>query len=274
MKRIIPTVCFSLLLMSCMPFLHSNTSHDNERAMSKGMTISVKSKMGNLSIEALDDLTRKLYWDGRTKQVKMDYRNERWFGKYGAYSPGGRSDVHVVIEEGQQHFCSQQEAEEWLLFQDPKMNYIFTKDGLAIGWYKEYNKKKDGFPDVLLVDIVHIYILDKKPTDLSNAQDSLFTITYSNDYVDNVKIGQNRPSVPKIIGQRMYSGMSIDIMEERGITTEQVERCIANGNILKEGAILKYLKNGGYTEYIHTSRWGDVVWAIIDKDNRVVLVGE
>ncbi|MDO9392287.1 MAG: DUF4258 domain-containing protein [bacterium] len=265
MKRIVSFLCLSFLVMGCMPFtMLWYIPHGNEMVMSEGMSISIKNKTGVIRIEALGNLTRKFFWDGNVDQTKMTYREGRWFGNYGAYSPGGRSDVHIVIEEGQQHFCSQLEAEEWLMIQDPKMNYIFTKDGLAVGWYKEFNRIKDGFPDILLVDVIQVYISGIKPVDLANAQDSLFTVTFSKDYIDKVKIGQFQPSIPKMIGQRMYSGISIDIMKERGITAEQVENSIAKGEILKKG---------DFVSYIYFKRGEDLVWATIDKDGRVVLVG-
>lgn len=237
--------------------------HNNEMVMSKGMSIQVKNTTGSIRIEALDDLTRKYNWDGNVKQTKMRYRDERWNGAYGAYSPGGRSDVHIVIEEGQQQFCSQKEAEEWLMLQDPKMNFIFTKDGLAVGWYKEYNNIKYGAPDALLVDIIQVYLSGKKPIDLANAQDSLFTVTYSNSYIDDIKIGQLQPSVPKMIGQRMYSGKAIDLMQEKGIKPENIEQCIAKGTTSTIGDYICY-----------AGRPHDFLWVIIDKNNRVVLVGD
>jgi hypothetical protein len=233
-------------------------------AMSKGMTISVKSKIGNLSIEALDELTRKLYWDDRTKQVKMNYRDERWFGNYGAYSPGGSRDVHIVITDGQQHFCSQQEAIEWLMFPDYIMTSIYTSNGLSISWYKSY-KAQTGGRDILTVLITQIYILGKKPVDLPNAQDSLFTVTYSSDYVDNVKIGQFQPSMPKVIGHRLYSGKAIDIMEEQGISAEQVEHCIAKGissdkykpdDLFERSEYYANMKKGDYISYTYTGFLG------------------
>lgn len=254
-----------LLVAVNMSKLHigNNGMKSHEMVMCQGMSISIMNKTGSIRIEALDDLTRIFYWDGNIEQAKMVYRGERWFGKYGAYSAGGRSDVHIVVEEGQYHFCSQLEAEEWLKLQDPKKNYIYTKDGLVVGWYKEYNRIKDGFPDALLVDIVQIYIFGKKPINLANAQDSLFTVTYKNDYVDKIKISQFQPSIPKKIGKRMYSGMSIDIMEERGFKPDKVERCIAKGIILKEGDYISYI-----------GRTDDFLWVTLDKDNRVVLVGQ
>lgn len=274
MKRKVLVVCLSFLVMGCMPFtMLWYIPHGNEMVMSEGMSISIKNKTGIINIEALGNLTRKFYWDGNVDQTKMTYRAGRWFGNYGAYSPGGRSDVHIVIEEGQQHFCSQLEAEEWLMLQDPKMNYIFTKDGLALGWYKEYNRIKDGYPDVLSIDVIQVYISGKKPDNLANAQDSLFTVTFSKDYLDNVKISKFKSSIPKMIGQRMYSGKSIDIMENQGITAKQIEHCISEGKVLEEGGRVTPLRKLGYKEYTYFSRREGVIWAILDKENRAVLVG-
>lgn len=256
---------FLLLVVVNMSKLHigKNGMQGHEMVMSSGMSISINNKTGNITVEALDGLLRKFYWDDKIRQAKMMYRSERWYGAYGAYSPGGRSDVHMVIEEGQQHFCSQLEAQEWLIFQDPKMNFIFTKDGLVVGWYKEYNRVKNGHPDILNVEIFQLYVLGKKPVDLPNAQDSLFTITYSKDYVDKVKIGQFQPNTPKMIEQRMYSGKSIDMMEERGITPKQVENCIEKGKIRKKG---------DYPWYSYFPSSGGMLFVTIDKDGRVVRV--
>jgi hypothetical protein len=252
--------------------IDKSSMQEHEMAMSKGMTISIISKIGNLRIDALDDLTRKLYWDGKTRQAIMRYRDERWFGNFGAYSPGGRNDVHIVITDGQQHFCSQQEALEWLMFPDYTKTSIYTSDGLSIMWHKENNAHKGG-RDLLSVDITQIYILGKKAANLPNAQDSLFAITYSKDYADIIQIGKFQPSMPEVIGQRLYSGKAIDIMKEQGISAEQVEHCIAKGissdkykhdDLYERSEHCANMKKGSYISYTYT---------IIDKDGRVVLVG-
>lgn len=252
-----------LLITLSMSSPKINKLHNNEMVMSKGMSIQVKNKTGTIRIEALDDLTRKYYWDGNIRQGKMRYRDKRWYGAYGAYSPGGERDIHIVVEEGQQHFCSQNEAVEWLMFMDPKMNYIYTKDGLLVGWYKETNPPN--YPNVLSVEIYQIYISGKKPVDLPKAQDSLFTITYSDEYIDNIKIGQFEPNKPKMIGQRLYSGRALDIMDEkRFITPKRVETCIVKGKVLTE-------YEGEYICYIYSTFRG-VTYVTIDKDKRIVKV--
>lgn len=64
---------------------------ENERVMSPGMSIAVKSSDGEGVIAAGKGLKRFYSWNGGTRAVEMCPRQERWYGLNGLYFPGGGS---------------------------------------------------------------------------------------------------------------------------------------------------------------------------------------
>lgn len=48
--------------------------------------------------------------------------------------------MHAVLEEGQQHFSSVDEAQRWLAKREKFMDYVSTRDGLVVGWKQQARK--------------------------------------------------------------------------------------------------------------------------------------
>jgi hypothetical protein len=97
-------------------------------------------------------------------------RGERWYGSLGLYFPGPgehwqeHEDVsRCVVEEGQQHFKTADDAQEWLA--DRKyMRYVYRDDGLVVGWKKVLARKQ------LNVEVWQIYVNGKKPDKLDGSE--------------------------------------------------------------------------------------------------------
>jgi hypothetical protein len=118
----------------------------NELVMVKGSSIEAKTVNGKIKITADDGLSRTYTWDGASRTAQLRPRKNRWYGSFGAYFPG--QDFHWdenngirrgVMEEGQQHFNSLDEAIAWL-----KLPYnsdcVYRDDGLVVCYSKNIER--------------------------------------------------------------------------------------------------------------------------------------
>jgi hypothetical protein len=143
----------------------------NEVAMMPGSTITATTSLGTISIQAGKGLKRSYTWDGSTRSVEMVPRDKRWYGSLGLYFPGpgnhwkpNNGITRGVVEEGQQHFKTVDEAMKWIN-EHLWMPLVYRNDGLAVGWRKVPERSQ------LNVDVWQIYIDGKKPTALPGSAD-------------------------------------------------------------------------------------------------------
>jgi hypothetical protein len=148
-----------------------------ETVMVPGMRITATTSTGTIAITAVDDLTRSYTWEGATRSVEMDPRTERWYGSLGLYFPGPSDHwqehngiTRGVLEEGQQHFKTTQEALHWI--RSRWIPYVYRDDGLVVGWNKTLPRKQ------LNVEVWQLYVNGKKPQQLPGSQNKQITITY------------------------------------------------------------------------------------------------
>jgi hypothetical protein len=163
------------------PGIKNNTDSPpvkNEIVMSPGMKITATTPNGTIAVSAGNGLTRSYTWDGATRSVEMWPRTERWYGSLGLYYPGPGFHwkehdgiARGVLEEGQQHFKTVDEALKWIRAQN-SMPHVYTKTGLVIGWMKVLSRKQ------LNVDVWQIYINGRKPTNLPGSQNGKILVTY------------------------------------------------------------------------------------------------
>lgn len=132
-----------------------------ELVMTPGTTIVASTSQGTIHISYVDRYTRRYVWDGYDKTFRHQTRQERWNGSLGMYRPQGDGTMHVVMEEGQQHFSSVGEARNWLAKEERFTDYVWTRDGLAVGW-KQQARPGDGYL-ALHVDVWQILVDGKKP---------------------------------------------------------------------------------------------------------------
>jgi len=239
--------------------------------MGDGMIIEVTNDAGSIRIEAEKGTLRTYRWPQGEERVKMWRRWQRWCGSKGLYHPSGAhsSNLHLVVEEGQQHFCSEKEAIEWLNYTNPDklLSRVYTSDGLVIGW-RETGGKITGESDfyAVTIEVWQIYINGQKPKNLTGAKTDRIRISYfgSSD-PPPLKRSNFKPSQPKRINQRLYSGRAIDLMKERGVTVAAVE------NILKHGRLLSLNRenNHGMKFFMHNESH---LLVVLDNDDRVVTI--
>jgi hypothetical protein len=232
-----------------------------ELVMAPGMVIEATNSNGTITIRAEDELKRIYFWDDKSKSVKLVPRWKRWYGSLGAYSPGGGLRVHAVVEEGQQHFCCESEAIEWLDWQNERMQWVCTKDGLVVGFV--VSEHPSGNQTAIAVEVWRFYINGKRPENLSGDQSKKIKIFVNGEpSATQVPIGSFVPSKPMKINGRQYAGRAVDLMKEMSISPQDVER------VLIESAGKEY-RDGKYTVFPGKCKSG-YCSVTLDESGRVV----
>lgn len=236
----------------------------NEVVMCEGMRIVVERQDETLEISAQDDVRRSYATGGVDASFKLRPREARWYGSLGLYRASGNRDVHAVLEEGHQYFASEQEALEWLKWQDHRLHYLYNSSGLVVGWSLQRNPSESGPQHALSVELWQFYIDGKKPVSLANANDDALRISYQSDRCERAAASNYVASQPQYLAGREYSGKAIDILKERAIDPRQVEQAIREGE--------RYEKNG-LKGYLYDLPNGGLLWVLLDASGRVVLLG-
>ncbi len=148
----------------------------SEIVMIPGMKITAVTVDGPIAITCGTGLKRSYTFEGATRSVEMWPRDERWYGSLGLYYPGPGDHWRAhngisrgVLEEGQQHFQSEQEALDWLA-RRKWMPYVYTADGLVVGWSKTLPRRQ------LNVEVWQIYINGHKPKGLQGSEDDKISL--------------------------------------------------------------------------------------------------
>jgi hypothetical protein len=144
---------------------------ENEVVMEPGSRITAKTPAGTIVIGAGQGLRRSYTWNGATRAVEMLPRDERWYGSLGIYFPGPGNHwvehegiTRGVVEEGQQHFNSTDDALAWLKVQNWQP-HVWNSTGLVVGWRTVPERRQ------LNVDVWQVYVAGKKPADFPGADD-------------------------------------------------------------------------------------------------------
>jgi hypothetical protein len=221
----------------------STSLEGNEVVMCESMQIHAGDHHA-ITITAIDAVTRNYKTDSLDVTERLIPRSERWYGSSGLYKPTGTHALHMVLEEGQQHFHSADEAMDWLASGTyPKGTHIkYTPDGLVAVWAHSQN--------VLRVAIWQIYIQGNKPTNLDGASMSgLINVSMPHDKSrECAEVGNFTPSAPEIIGGRLFSGRSLDLMKERGVSANAIEKVISHGSASHLGDYTIYLNNDSFAD--------------------------
>jgi hypothetical protein len=150
-----------------------------ETVMTSGMLITARTPEGEIAIHAGEGFVRSYNWGGATRSLKMWPRRKRWYGSLGLYypGPGDHWKVHdgitrAVVEEGQQHFASLEEASSWLRSRNRGwMAYTYRDDGLVVGWKRVPSRRQ------LNVEVWQILIQGSRPTRLDGSENGKITVS-------------------------------------------------------------------------------------------------
>ena len=159
--------CTLICLMSCTNLVQS----DSEIVLCPGDAIMATKNTSKLTVTAINDVTRRYKIDGFDETLNLRPRPMRWFGSLGIYSPSGINGVHMVLEEGQQFFSSEEDALHWISIMPgsrKNFNLVSSSNGVVVGWVKEN--------DILLVQVWQVYIDGKIPVYFSGSNDAKITV--------------------------------------------------------------------------------------------------
>jgi len=154
--------------------------HEPEIVMTEGMEITATTETGTIVILAGKGFKRTYTWEGCTRSETLEPRCQRWNGSLGIHSgglgdhwPKCRGISRGVLNEGQQHFDTIEEALTWLRSRRrPGYDWVCRDDGLVVGWGKVLDRNQ------LNVDVWQIYINGQKPTQLPGSDISRISVTH------------------------------------------------------------------------------------------------
>ncbi len=164
---------------------------NNEIVMPPDSMIEATTSGGKITVRSGKGLKRNYSWDGATRSVVMWPRTERWYGSFGLYYPGpgfhwiGHNGIkRGVLEEGQQHFDTINEATAWLHSRSHS-DCIYRDDGLTVCFSKNLARHQ------LSVDVWQIFIEGKTPSDF---QESGGDRIWANSKSSIYKVGGHKPT--------------------------------------------------------------------------------
>lgn len=234
-----------------------------ESVMTRGMIIEASNRYGRIRIEAGRGTQRTFSWEGGREVVRLWERDSRWYGSRGLYHPGGGRRVHLVVEEGQQLFCSENEANEWLLDRKERMDWSCSPTGLVVGWYKTKQPDRDYW--AVIVAVWQVYVNGRKPSCLSACRSCSVRVT-GEVRGEEARQSSFVPSEPQRINGRLYSGRAQDVMRDMDIALADVEATMADGDRLKMAPPMD-----GWKSYAKWTRRGMCI-VTVDANGRVVDV--
>lgn len=157
--RLSTSLLFSLFitLYGCAGASTTQNKLINEIVLEEGMTIIAYADWATIEIAAVGKNKRDYTWGGQTVSVNLMPRQQRWYGSLGLYHPQVRPPhkgvVHMVVEEGQQHFHTIDDAILWLESYGEKP--IYRDDGLVVATRVTGSDSNDLFVGI---DVWQIYV--------------------------------------------------------------------------------------------------------------------
>ena len=126
---------FLIACYGCVTLSNPSKKVISESAMEEGMAITIQADWATIEIAAVGKNKRDYTWDGQTVSVNFIPRQKRWNGSLGLLDdnqvrPPHKGVVHMVVEEGQQHFQTIDDAMLWLKSFSEKP--IYRDDGLVV----------------------------------------------------------------------------------------------------------------------------------------------
>jgi hypothetical protein len=154
---------------------------------------------------------------------------------------------------------------EWLDWQGNRLHYVYTSDGLVIGW--EIHSTINESNKSLRMQIWQFYINGEKPGKMHGAADEKINVSFKNGLSkESPPVGKFNPSKPKMINNYLYSGKAVDIMKEKKRSHIDIEKVINSGKLIREGRYLTYYAKGEKFD-----SFKDLYWVRLDENKRVVI---
>ncbi len=189
----------------------------NEVVMVPGMRITAKTSVGTISVTATGLLTRTYTWEGASRSLEMDRREERWYGSLGLDYPGPGDHwkehngiTRAVVEEGQQHLHSLAEFRKFV--KDHSYHpVIYRNNGLFFCWGKVLGRRQ------LDVEVWQIVLNGRKPTKLPGANDLGLKVDYAPLQTPRIILAAGRRDL-SALQIEIKRGANLNIRDAAGLT--------------------------------------------------------
>jgi len=140
--------------------------------MREGDRIVATTSVGTIGITAGRGYRRIYEWGECKKAVTLAARNNRWYGSLGLFYEGAGITWWIpcggisraVLNEGQQHFDTEEDALVWLR-KSRGFPKVYSGDGLDVEWGLNQRRSQ------LSVNVWQVMIRGNKPVDLPGAAD-------------------------------------------------------------------------------------------------------
>ena len=150
----------------------------NELVMTPGMSITARTRTGTVTVTAGHGLKRTYAWEGASRSATLWPRSERWYGSLGAYHPAPfepwrehHGITRGVVEEGQQHFYSENKALAWIRQQIGFYPTVYRNDGLLVSFGKVLERRQ------INVEVWQLFIRGRKPHRLPGSQNTAIQVS-------------------------------------------------------------------------------------------------
>lgn len=202
--------------------------------MAPGFTIKASNAQGTIVIKAEEGFKRSYSTSNVNKTFQMFGRDKRWYGSLGMYRPFGDRDLHAVLEEGQQHFNTTEEALAWLDRRKTWNDVRWTRDGLAVAW-RDQARPEDGFI-MLSAEVWQIYIGGRKPRSFPGASDKTIVV----EGAKPAELAKYRLPAARRIDGILFTGRALGLMEDAGLAPETVLATLRGADVDRDGKYLIY----------------------------------
>jgi hypothetical protein len=204
----------------------------NEIVLCPGSSVLVESGADRIKVTSVAPLERKVEVPSLRKTIHLNPRLERWNGSFGLFNASaGDSATHIVAEEGFQDFKSLSELQNWAQDRRSRMHLVYSSTGLAVAWNSGNRPKtsSEGPASALQLEVWQLFIGGSIPTHLPGAEDASFKeIVRAPKACSHPK--KFDAMAASVVAGRLYSGRALDAMKALGVSPEQVERLIREGD--------------------------------------------
>lgn len=140
-----------------------------ELAMSENMVIDAKNKYGVVRIEWKGPLERCFAWEEKHECRTLIPRKERYNGRLGAYDPAETFfwelfTTRIVSEDSKINFENMQDMKLWLIQGSSVFDWVYTDDGLVIGFSKSTERNQ------INIYVYQLLVNNKKPTEIDGSR--------------------------------------------------------------------------------------------------------
>lgn len=176
MKRIIISISF-IILISCGEADKQNMPYSfTELALDENVIVEATNKNGAVLIEYISPLMRRYKWDKYDELRALIPRKERWMGLLGAYAPAEQNiwnifSPRIVAEDSRLYFNNKTEMEKWLFQGKDVKDWVYTNDGLVVGFFKSPDR------DQVNIEVYQLYVDGAKPTIMEGSRPKNIKIT-------------------------------------------------------------------------------------------------